>query len=448
MRGGGVVRTTRFSMTFALTGQPDQNIPELTGAARLAIAALVGLAVGIEREWSGHASGPQARFAGVRTFMLLGLIGGGAGLLFAWQYPLAGVALLASGGVFVVLAYVMATRREGSEPDGTTEGAALVVLTLGTLAGIGELALASGAVAVVVLALREKERVHWFVRHIGEREMRAGGLFLVLALVILPLLPEGPYGPFGGVRPRTLWTIVVLFSGLNFIGYLARRAVGPERGYGVTGMLGGIVSSTAVTLQFSRASHREPELSRALAFGAIAASVVVIPRVAVLSAVLNPAVARAVALYLLPAGIVGLAMIAIALRRPPRVGAAGEAEDETQSPLRLWSAIQMAVLFQLAITVIAATRQFWGSTGVFASAALFGLTDVDALTVSMSRLGDSPQAVALAAQGITVGLLSNTLFKLAAGLLLGSGRFRVAIASGLGLLAAVIGLGLWLGGRA
>jgi len=428
-----------------MAGFPE-GTPALDTAARLSIAALVGLAVGTEREWSGHASGPRARFAGMRTFLLLGILGGTAGLCFWWRYPVAGGVLLGAGAGFVGLAYAMAVRRPDAELDGTTEGAALVVLALGVLSGLGQMGLAAGAVAVVLLALGEKERLHWVVRKIGEGEMRATLQFAVLALVVLPLLPAGPYGPFGGIRPRALWAIVLFFAGLNFAGHIARHAVGASRGYGATGMLGGLVSSTAVTLQFSRLSRGNDALSRPLALGVIGACTVLVARVFASAAVLNFAVARALVLYLLPSAVVGAALIAMALRHP-WPAASPEAQPEKQSPLRLWSAIQLALAFQLAMMLLTVAENLWGRAGVLTSAAALGLTDVDALTVSMCRSVGNGNSAALAAQGIAIGILSNTVLKLGVALTLGSSRFRKAVVPGFAALAVAVVLGLWLGGR-
>ncbi|HVA57046.1 MAG: DUF4010 domain-containing protein [Gemmatimonadaceae bacterium] len=418
----------------------------LDAAMRLSLAALIGLAVGTEREWSGHASGPRGRFAGMRTFFLLGLLGGAAGLLFTWGYAVAGGVLLGAGVGFAAVAYAMAVRRPDADLDGTTEAAALVVLALAVLAGVGEMGLAAGAVAVVVLALGEKERLHWLVGKIGEREMRAALQFAVLALVVLPMLPPGPYGPLGGIRPRTLWAIVLLFSGLNFAGHIARHAVGARRGYGIMGMLGGLVSSTAVTLQFSRLSRRDEGLSGPLALGVMGACTVLVARVVTAAAVLNADVARQLLVYLLPSAVVGAGLVAIALRRP--WPAASEAtEPETQSPLKLWSAIQLAVAFQLAMMLLSLARELWGSAGVLTSAAVLGLTDVDALTVSMCRSVANGTSSVLAAQGITIGILANTVLKFGVAMGLGSSKFRRAVAPGFAMLAGAVVLGFWLGGR-
>lgn len=414
---------------------------DLETAGHLGVAALAGLAVGIEREWSGHATGPAARFAGARTFLLLGMLGGLAGWLTAAGLDLLGGLILAGAIALTVAAYVAAARHGDAAVEGTTEVAALTVLALGAVAGLGYPLLTSGAVAIMVLALVEKTRIQQTIHRIGQREITAALQFAVLALVILPLLPEGPYGPFDSIRPRTLWTVVLLFSGINFAGYIARRAVGESRGFPVTGMLGGIISSTAVTLAFSRTSRREPALALPLATGVLAACTVLLLRVALVTTLLNPPVTVALAVYLLPPLVVGAVVVAIALLRPKADHTeAGRAE----SPLGLWSSLRMAVAFQVVLTFIPLVQQTWGVTGVLASAALLGATDLDALTFSMCRLAAGGDGVALAAEGIAIGILVNTVVKLGITLGLGSSPFRRWASTGLGALGAASALGLWL----
>ena len=152
----------------------------------------------------------------------------------------------------------------------------------------GPFRLASAIIALETLLLVEKSRLHALVQRIDDVELRAGVRFAVMACVILPLLPEGPYGPLGGIRPRELWALVLFFSALSFLGHVARRLVGPGHGYLVTGLIGGLVSSTNVTFTFARLSRGDPALERALAFGAVGANAVLYPRVLVATAVLNP----------------------------------------------------------------------------------------------------------------------------------------------------------------
>ncbi len=415
-------------------------------AGDLGVAALAGLAVGIERQWSGHASGPNARFAGARTFLLLGLLGGLAGWLLRGGLPAPAILLLAAAASLTVAAYVMATRREAADLDGTTEVAALVVLGLGTVAGLGFPLLTSAAISVTVLVLVQKGRIHEFIGRIGQRELEAALQFAVLALVILPLLPDGPYGPFDSIRPRTLWTVVLLFSALNFVGYAARRALGGGRGYGVTGLLGGLLSSTAVTLSFSRQSREEPGMGAALASGVLGACTVLLPRVLLISAILNPPVALALLPYLVPPLVVGAGFVLHALLRPASPGEQA-ATKEAPSPLGLWSAIKMAIAFQAVLLAIPLARELWSDPGVLASAAVLGFTDVDALTYTMARLAAVPDSIALGAQAIAVGVLSNTFLKLIIALVVGANGFRRRAAIGLVALAAASGVGLAIGAR-
>ena len=225
-------------------------------ATRLGVAALGGLAVGIEREWSTRARARPARFAGVRTFLLIGLLGGLGATLSELAGPAIGLTVIAAAAALVVGAYIV-TAAQGGDVDGTTEVSALVVLAAGAVAGTGRLALASALSALTVLVLVEKSRIHTLVHRLRSETIEAAARFAVLALVVLPLLPEGPFGPAPGLRPRELWALVLLFSGLSFGGFLALRLVGPDRGYALAGLLGGLVSSTAVTLSFSRESRHE-----------------------------------------------------------------------------------------------------------------------------------------------------------------------------------------------
>ncbi len=414
------------------------------GLVYVAAAALGGAAVGVERERSGHASGPHARFGGVRTFTLLGGLAGIAGtLLGAGAVAMATVLVLGGVGL-VVVGYAAASRRE---IDGTTEVAALVVLAAGVLAGTGRLALASATVALTCLLLVEKSRLHAWVARIDDAGLRAGIRFAVLAVVVLPLLPTGPYGSLGGVRPRELWALVLLFAGLSFAGWVARRLVGPRHGYPVAGALGGLISSTSVSIVFARTSAAANAPAMALAAGVVAASAVMFVRVLVATTILAPTLARAIVVPTLVPCLVGLLATATMLRR---TRARTDVIDGSDNPLQLRAALQMAVLFQLAVAALSFVRARFGDLGTLASGAALGLTDVDALTFSMVRAVADGAALAVAAQALALGMLANTLLKLAVVLALGRGRFRAAAGAGLAVLAlaaaAVVSVALG-GGR-
>ena len=399
------------------------------------IAALGGLAVGLERQRSGHASGPGARFGGVRTFTLLGMLSGMAGWLWTQAFEALAAVLLAAISCLVVIGYAAASRRD---PEATTEVAALVVLAAGTAAGVGYWALAGGVTAITTLLLVEKSRLHKIARDLDDTSLRAGVRFGVMAIVILPLLPEGPFGPWGGIRPRNLWLAVLMFSGLSFAGYLARRILRDSTGYPVAGILGGLISSTGVTLNFSRLSRSEPNLSGPLALGVVGASTVLFLRVMAATAALNPSLARALIPYFALPLLIGIVATGVGLLRNSAV-----AEPKTQpaNPLQLWTSVQMAALFQGVLYLVYWLGRAWGNRGLLVSGAILGLTDVDALTISMARGGHgAPSEVA--ARAIVLGILSNTALKTALALTLGRSHFRWVAAAELGLIATGLALSL------
>jgi uncharacterized membrane protein (DUF4010 family) len=406
---------------------------------RLLIATLGGAAVGVERQWSGHAGGPAARFGGIRTFTMLGALGGVSGWLWATGVTALAAILLAGAVAIVAVGYLAASRHD---IDGTTEVAALVVLAAGVIAGTGSIRLASGIIALATLLLIEKSRLHALVEHIDDVGLRSGARFAVMALVVLPLLPAGPYGPLGGVRPRELWALVLFFSGLGFAGYVARRLVGPGHGYLVTGLLGGVISSTNVTFTFARTSRTGFVPDRALAFGAVAANAVLYPRVIVATAILNPAVVPPLVPYLVAPALVAILVATVGTLRPQTERAS---DVPPEHPLQLAGALQMAVLFQVVLMAVHLARARWGASGVVTSAAVLGLTDVDALTVSMARGIAQTVSPAVAATAIAVGVLSNTAMKLGLALFLGNRTFRLIAGGALALMLLTLAaaLALW-----
>ncbi len=400
-------------------------------ALRLAVAALAGLAVGIEREWTVRMRERAPRLAGVRTFLLLGLLGALAAQLQEAGFPGAALALALGAAFLVVIAYAVSAR--GGDVDATTEVAALVVLGAGALAGYGWLALASGLSVATAFVLLEKSRIHDLVFRIRSDELSAGMRFAALALVVLPLLPEGPFGPAPGVKPRGIWSLVLVFSGISFASFIALRVAGPAKGYGVSGLLGGLVSSTAVTMNFSRESARSPSLGGVLALGALAACTMVYLRVVILATALNAAVGVAALRFVVPPLAAGLLLLLLFIRRfrGDVVSAAGPS-----NPLRLRAAVAMALAFQAVLYLMYWVEPRFGAGGVLVSSALVGLTDVDALTVSVVSLGRDASRVPVAARALGVGALSNTLFKLVLAAVLGRGSFRRIAVAGLAALAA------------
>jgi uncharacterized membrane protein (DUF4010 family) len=232
--------------------------------------------------------------------------------------------------------------------------------------------LASGVIATTVLVLVEKSRLHELVGRLNDEEISAGARFGVMAVVILPLLPDASYGPFGAFQPRALWALVLLFAGISFAGYAVRRAIAGTQGDALAGLIGGLVSSTQVTLVHARTSRSEPQRAMSLACGAIAASTVLFVRTELAAAVLSPELALALLPYIVAGLVAGLMASAATLRRsssrteipPPR------------NPLQLREALQMAVVFQLVIVLAHVMREWLGDTGLVISGAIAGVTDV------------------------------------------------------------------------
>jgi uncharacterized membrane protein (DUF4010 family) len=413
-------------------------MPPAESALALAVATLGGAAVGVERQWSGHASGPGARFAGVRTFALLGALAGLSGQLWVWGAPALSAVLLSAASLLVAIGYFVASRHD---VDATTEVAALVVVAAGAAAGVGQIQIASGVVAVTTVLLLEKSRLHDLVARADLAELQAAFRFAVMAVVILPLLPTGPFGPLGGVYPRQLWLLVLFFSGLTFAGHVARRAIGASRGYPIAGLLGGLVSSTSVTLSFARLSRQQPLLGRPLSQGVVAANTVIYLRVVLTASVLSPPLALALIPYVVAPFAAGMAATASGLwRARPGVAALGV----PASPLQLRSALQMAVLFQVVLFIVYAVDQQFGSGGLLATAAVLGLNDTDALTLSMARgVSDQRVAVEAAAKAVAVGLLSNTCVKAGLAGTIGVGAFRRFTVAMFTAMATLLVLAVW-----
>jgi uncharacterized membrane protein (DUF4010 family) len=404
-----------------------------TSAVGIIVATIGGMAIGIERQWSGHATGPRARFAGIRTFSLLGGIAGASGWLFGSGIEPLAIVLLGAAAALVVAAYVTASR---TEIDATTEVGALVVLVAGVLAGLGHLKLSSGIIALTTLFLVEKSRLHALVARIDDESLRAAVRFAVMSVVILPLLPQGPFGPWNAVRPRELWLLVLFCSGLSFAAYIARRLVGDTHGFPLAGLLGGLISSTNVTFTFARASRDSAPVGAPLASGVIAACTMLFLRVAALAVVLNRTLAAALMPYLWPPTLVGLAILAVAMRVPAR--GRPRASALPRNPLRVVAAVQMAAMFQLVLFAIEWVRMMWGDVGVMASGAVLGFADVDALTISMARGAGGGLPVDVAAQAVMIGVLANTVLKLGIVLALGAARFRAVTAPALAAIVVVL----------
>lgn len=402
----------------------------------LLIAMLSGLAVGVERQWSGHASGPKARLGGLRTFTMLGALAGLSGWLWTVDGRAVAIVLLSAAAGLIAIGYARASRHD---IDATTEVAGLVVIGAGFLAGVGQITIAMGLTAVTVLLLLEKTRLHALVTHINDEGIAAGARFAVMALVVLPLLPAGAYGPYDAIRPRELWALVLFFSALSFASYVIRRAIGSAQGYAISGLLGGFISSTSVTLTMSKLSQTARESDGALASGVMGANAMLFLRVTIAAGVLAPALP----LRLAPMFIAPFLIAALLTAWGMRTKSAGASHPpHGENPLEFWAALKMALVFQLVLVALGFVRSRFGTTGFYGSAAILGLTDMDALTLSMAKSARTGTPVDTVVTAITIGILANTCVKTMIVLTLGRGRYRWWAGVGLVLLGVALAAAL------
>jgi uncharacterized membrane protein (DUF4010 family) len=402
---------------------------EFGGLVGVLVAILGGAAVGVERQRSGHATGPDARLGGIRTFTLLGTLAGIAGMLIKSDYMIPAAFLLSGGLAIIVAGYVRASKKD---IDATTEVAAIVVIGAGVLAGLDHLQLSAVLTTLTVLLLAEKPRLHGFVARLDEPTMLAAARFAVMAVVILPLLPEGPFGPGPGIRPRELWLLVLLFSGMSFVGYIAQRLSGAS-GYAWAGLIGGLVSSTSVTLTFARLSASHKTQAAPLATGAVAASAVLFLRVGVAVAVLDATLLPVLSRYVAAPFVVAIVSVGLAWRSLR--GTHGK-PSAMKNPLQLLSAVEMALLFQAVLFAVFYLREWVGDAGLQASGFVLGLTDVDALTMSMTRSVASGTTVDSACRAIATGIIANSIMKAGIAVALGTPRFKWQAGVSLAAMAA------------
>jgi len=399
--------------------------PPLAG---LGVALAIGLIVGIERGWHEREEAEGGRIAGLRTFGLVGLAGGFAGLLGVWVIA-AGVLAL---GVLLALAH-----RRRRDLGITTEVAALLTFLLGAAAILGHLlaTVAAGVVAALLLGL--KPTLHAWLRRIEERELMAGLQLLLISCVVLPLLPDRGFGPDQALNPFRMWLMVVLIAGFSFLGYVAIRLVGARRGVMLTGLLGGVVSSTAVTVTLARQARAATSLRDALAAGVALAAVMMLLRIGVLVGAVQPVLLAALAPPLAAAALAGLGVAWWLNRRRIAV----EAQPEPPgNPLELGSALQFALLLTIVQLAAGWLRRQFGDAGLLALAALSGLADVDAITLSAASMVDRSVALDSAALAIGLAALSNTVAKAAIAGWLGGAAMAWKVASTYAAMLAAAGV--------
>ena len=406
---------------------------------RFGAAIAIGFLIGLQREF---ATGGKNReiVAGERTFSLMGLVGALAAMAAdVLDAPIAFFGIILLLGIFSAVAYFIDAWR--GHVGLTTEAAMVVTILIGALCYWGYLALAVAIGIATTTLLSLKLETDRLVSNLTRQDIFAALQFAVISAIVLPVLPNESFfaAPFDVLNPFKIWLMVVFITGISFLGYVAIKVVGPEQGIGLTGFLGGLVSSTAVTLSFSERSSRQPKLSKPFALAIMVAWTVMFSRVLIEVGVLNRALLSVVWVPLAAAGFVGLLYI-VYLHFSQR--AAEKGDVKVANPFDLASAIKFGLLYGVVLLISRAAHMYFGNTGILISSLISGIADVDAITLSMADLSRTGVVkIETASQAIVVPAMSNTIVKRGIALMGGSPELRKALWPGI-LLMSVIGIGV------
>lgn len=408
----------------------------------LAIALLLGAIIGLERGWDARTQASGERIAGIRTFALIGLLGGVAAVLAQevteWAFPV----LLIS---VVAIALVAFSERLAHIRNFSITGTIGMVLTFcfGAIAVAVDPAIATGAAVVTALILDNKKEIHGLVEKLQEHELDAALKLLAISVVMLPLLPNEDLGPGGVLNPREIWWMVVLIASVSFVGYFAIRLAGTRKGILFTSLFAGLSSSTALTLHYARQSTFSPEVSPQFASGILIACGTMFPRILIYCALINPAllprltwpvVVMTLMLYL-PA-------LVIWKRNENRLEI--DRPELRQNPLDLKSALVFGLLLTAILLLGEFLREWLGDLGIYVLAATSGIADVDAITLSLTRMSQDSIALQTAVIGIVIAAATNNLVKSGIAGVIGRRELGVRVAGPM-ILSLATGLAVaWL----
>ncbi|MEH0698625.1 MgtC/SapB family protein [Vibrio owensii] len=383
----------------------------------LFVALLLGAIVGTQRGWVMRNSVEGSRVAGIRTFSLVGLLGGLVGILANLYTPLLlGFALIA----LVILACIAFVIQQKKSEDISITGVVSLVITfvLGSLAVSGEAVLAAAAAVITAVVLDNKKELHQALQRLQEYELDAALRLLLISIVLLPLLPNQAYGPWKALNPYEIWWMVVLIASISFVGYFAIKIGGAKRGILFTSVFAGLSSSTALTLQFSHLSREQEGISPLLASGILLSCGTMFPRLLIVLSVLNPQLVS----LLWP--IVLVMMIALYLPawwiwRRSEVEKIEQSNKQT-NPLALQSALFFGVVLAIIMLLSHALSDWFGSAGILVLSAVSGITDVDAISLTLGRQSTQSLAIEVAVLGIFIAASVNTIVKMGMVLTIGA----------------------------
>ncbi len=415
-------------------------VDPLVWALRFGAALGLGVLLGLERERSKT----EPSFAGVRTFGLIALAGGIAAFLDArLAQPWLAIGVFATVSGLVIVSYAVTAKR--GDLGITTEISALLSFLLGYLCVRGHVTAAAGLAVASGGVLALKQWLHRLAGRIETADVEATLKFAIVSVIILPLVPNQDFGPapLDVINPYKIWLMVVLISGLNFASYLLVKMVGAEHGIGLTGLLGGLVSSTAVTLGFAQRSRQEPGQVPALALGILVAWTVMFVRVVVLVAAVHPGLALQTGVAMTTFGVPSLAICWLLWRRQHSAGTATVSAGE--NPFELGEAIRFGLLFGVITFAARAAQVYLGDAGLYLAGAIAGLTDVDAIALSMAQLAlAEPTSSEPAFRAIVIAVAANTLFKAGMVGFLGAPGLRRIIVAAAGAILLAAALSAWL----
>jgi uncharacterized membrane protein (DUF4010 family) len=382
----------------------------------------------------------DATFAGIRTFALFSLAGCTSAYLAdildtAWAF----IAIMLPLGALITVAYFIQSKR--GQIGMTTEVAAVVTILIGALCYWDELALAVAVGVVTTALLSLKIELHGFVARFTREDILAVIKFAIITAIILPVLPNETFGPppFNVLNPYKIWLMVVLISGISFLGYILYKFFGSKKGVGLTGLLGGLASSTATTLSFSHRSKKGEQLAKPFALAITIAWTVMFVRVLVeVGAVYSPLLEH-LWIPLTAAGVVGLIFVGYLFFAPK---AEDQEEVDIANPFELRPALTFGLLYAVILVVARAAHIYLSEPGIYISSIVSGVADVDAITLSMAELSRSGNLeLPTAARAIILAVMANTLVKGAIVVSAGSLQLRKVMIPGI-LAILVTGIAL------
>ncbi|MFA6053577.1 MAG: MgtC/SapB family protein [Methylobacter sp.] len=408
---------------------------ELENFELLGVALAIGLLIGLERGWRTRARGEGMRVAGLRTYGLIGLLGGLCGLL-AQQ---AGILLM--GFAFLALTSVLLVAYSRSldkfkDFSITSIIASQITFILGALTVFGHITLASASAVVITSLLGFKPLLHGWLNKLEEHELHATLKLLLISVVMLPILPNQDYGPWAALNPYHIWLMVVLIAAVSYMGYFAIKIVGNRHGPVLTGALGGLVSSTAVTVNLSRLATHHPASERALSAGVLTACATMFLRTLLLSSVINPGLFQGLLLALaVMSGVTYFA--AFLLWRNAR--AFRTEEVVLKNPFQLGMALKFGVFLLSVMLLSKLLIMYYGDMGAYFLAAASGLADVDPITLTMSRMVEQGLNLSVATKAILIAVSVNSGFKSVVALAVGGRTIGLHVG---GTLSAAVVAGL------